>query len=256
MVLATSRMSLSPASALRDSGAGSLAVLGGGAAEGLVHAIGARFLAARGKPVHGRFGAVGAMREAFLQGEPCDVMIATDRMLRELQQSGHLRVDGAAPVGAVATGVAVRHDDALPDVSSSEALRGALLGATEIFFPDPQRATAGIHFMAVVERLGITGALQSKLRPHPNGMTAMRALAQRAPAGAIGCTQITEIRASPGVILAGDLPPGCELHTLYSAGISANTAQEELAAGFIELLTGPETHALRRRLGFDDALPA
>ena len=249
-------MSLSPASTPSDPGAGSLALLGGGAAQGLVQAVGAQFLATHGTLVHGRFGAVGAMREAFLQGEPCDVMIVTDRMVRELQQSGHLRADGAAPLGVVVTGVAVRHDEPLPDVSSAEALRHALLAATEILFPDPERATAGIHFMAVVERLGIAEALQSRLRPHPNGMTAMRALAERAPAGSIGCTQITEILSTPGVAYAGDLPPGCELRTIYAAAVSAHTAQGESAARFIELLSGAETLALRRRLGFADAAPA
>ena len=54
-----------------------LKLLCAGAVKGLVAALQERFLAASGASVDGRFGAVGAMREALLGGAPCDVMIVT-----------------------------------------------------------------------------------------------------------------------------------------------------------------------------------
>ena len=56
--------------------------------KGLVEALRGRFLAASGATVEGRFGAVGAMREALLGGAPCDVMIVTEAMLAELRDQG------------------------------------------------------------------------------------------------------------------------------------------------------------------------
>jgi len=56
-----------------------------------------------------------------------------------------------------------------------------LLVASEILFPDPDRGTAGIHFMSMLSRLGVVEALQTRLRPHPNGTTAMLELDERAP---------------------------------------------------------------------------
>ena len=65
-----------------------LKLLCAGAVKGLVEALQARFLAASGATVEGRFGAVGAMREALLGGAPCDVMIVTEAMLAELRDQG------------------------------------------------------------------------------------------------------------------------------------------------------------------------
>lgn len=76
---------------------------------------------------------------------------------------------------------------AVAEASAAE-LRAALLGATEIHFPDPQRATAGIHFAKVIDALGVRADVQARLRPHPNGATAMRALANSPHRTAVACT--------------------------------------------------------------------
>ena len=45
----------------------------------------------------------------------------------------------------------------------------------------------------------------------------MRALAASAARRPLGCTKETEIRATPGIVLVGPLPPGCDLKTVYTA---------------------------------------
>ena len=91
-----------------------------GAAQGLVKALQDRFTAETGAALQGRFGAVGAMKEALLAGEPCDLMVVTDAMINALCADGLLRSDARAPLGQVRTGVAVREGSALPDVSTPE----------------------------------------------------------------------------------------------------------------------------------------
>ena len=100
-------------------------------------------------------------------------------------------------------------------MASEAGLRAALIAADAIHFPDPGKATAGIHFDKVVDRLGIRSDVQARLRTFPNGASAMRALAD-AGGRAIGCTQATEILATPGVRLVGPLPPGFESTPLNS----------------------------------------
>ena len=62
-----------------------------------------------------------------------------------------------------------------------------------------------------MRELGVWDRVEPRLRPAPNGNTAMRALAASTAQRPIGCTQETEIRATPGLALVGPLPPGCEL---------------------------------------------
>ena len=115
-----------------------------------------RFLADTGVSLHTTFGAVGAIREKLFAGEPCDVFILTEAMLDELAASGHVVAATRAALGRVRTGIGVRASDALPDIKDRAALERSLRAATDIFLPDPQRATAGIHFKRVLEQLGIS----------------------------------------------------------------------------------------------------
>lgn len=228
-----------------------LNLLCAGAAQGLIKALEAEFAARTGTTLASSFGAVGAMKEALLAGAPCDLMIVTDAMVATLCDSGQLLGAGRAALGRVRTGLALRAGDAAPDAASPEALRAALLAAPAIYFPDPARATAGIHFADVMRQLGILEVLAPRLRTFPNGATAMRALAACAEPGAIGCTQITEILYTDGIVLLGALPPQFDLATVYTAAVSATAAQPALAAQFIEMLAGAGSRAVRQAGGFE-----
>lgn len=228
-----------------------LHVLCAGAVQGLVTTLQSRFHDETGATLDTRFGAVGAMKEALLGGAPCDVMIVTDAMVRSLQTDEVLRADSLAPLGRVRTGIAVRAGEALPDVSTPDALKARLLAAGAVYFPDPERATAGIHFAAVLDRLGVRETLAARLRTFPNGATSMRELAADRTPGAIGCTQITEILYTPGIALAGALPEAFELATVYSAAISTRAKHPGLGQHFIDLLSGDDTRALRAAGGFE-----
>jgi molybdate transport system substrate-binding protein len=222
-----------------------------GAAQGLVKALQDRFTAETGSVLQGRFGAVGAMKEALLGGEPCDLFVVTEAMVDALCAEGALRADARARLGRVRTGVAVRHGQAVPPVSTPDALKAALLRADAVYFPDPVRATAGIHFAKVMQALGVHDLLQPRFHTFPNGATSMRELAASTSANPIACTQVSEILYSPGVVLAGVLPPAFELATLYTAAVSARAAAPELAARFMALMTGPASQALRAAGGFE-----
>jgi molybdate transport system substrate-binding protein len=228
-----------------------LHVLCAGAVQGLVKAVQARFLEQTAATVEGRFGAVGAMKEALMSGAPCDVLVVTDAMLRALSANGAIDAEPLAPIGRVRTGVAARAGEALPRVDSAEHLKAALLAAPSLYLPDIEKSTAGAHVASMLDRLGIRDALAPKLAVFANGAAAMAALAQPGMAGALGCTQVTEILYTAGLVLAGALPDPFGLATVYSAGVSKISNDPALAASFIALLCGPETAALRREAGFE-----
>lgn len=226
-------------------------LLSGGAAHGVVDALAAQFRVETGAEIVGTFGPVGAMKDKLLAGEPADLVILTRALIAELAAAGHVLADPCADLGRVRTGVAVKHGDPVPDVSSAPALRAALLAAKEIYFPDPERATAGIHFAKVLDRLGVREALAPRLRPHASGAAAMGAMSRASGSGLLGCTQITEIMITPGVTLVGPLPAEFELATVYCAAVCAKAASADFARRLVALLTGEPTRTLRARLGFE-----
>ncbi|MGC1174478.1 molybdate ABC transporter substrate-binding protein [Polaromonas sp.] len=228
-----------------------LHLLSGGAAKGLVSALQSRFQARTGLAINGHFDAVGMMKDQLLAGAPCDVLILTGALITQLTGSGHVVAGSARPLGLVKTGIAVKEGVAPPPLASTSQLRQALWSASGIYFPDPVKATAGIHFMNVMRQLGIDAEVSSRLHPCPNGAAAMQALSQAGDPGAIGCTQVTEIIFAPGVSLAAALPREFELATVYTAAVCSRSAQPEEATALIELLTSDEAAGLRSAGGFE-----
>ena len=227
-----------------------LNILSGGAAQGLVGSLTAKFKAQTGFDIEGEFGAVGAMADKLRNGTPADMIILTAAIVAKLAEDNWVVPNSIAEIGLVETAIAVRAGDALVSAKDATGLRAALLAADAIFVPDTKASTAGIHVAKVLRELGIAGDVAAKLKMFPNGATAMRSLAASDAKRPIGCTQSTEIISIPGVILSGSLPPGCELSTMYTAAVTKRAAHTNQAQRLIDLLIGADQRELRERAGF------
>lgn len=226
-----------------------LNILSGGAAQGLVASLAPEFKEMTGFEIAGEFGAVGAMADKLRKGTPTDIVILTAAIVAKLAEENLAVPASVADVGLVETAIAVRAGDAQVAVKDADALRAALLAADAIFVPDTRASTAGIHVAKVLQQLGIAEAVAARLRIYPNGATAMRHLAASDASRPIGCTQSTEIISTPGVVLSGSLPPGCELATMYTAAVTTQAAHAKQARDLIALLTAADQRALRERAG-------
>jgi molybdate transport system substrate-binding protein len=218
-----------------------LRILSGGAAQGAACAL----ATLNGFELQGDFGAVGEMQKKLLDGEACDLVILTRVLVEDLEKSG--RVLASSDLGVVRTAIAVREGDPMLDVSDAAALRAALSAADEIYFPDPEKATAGIHFMGVLRKLGV----ERNLKTFPNGATAMREMTRSKARQVIGCTQASEILNTAGVKLVAPLPKEFELATVYTAAVCAGAPHLDAARRFLALLGGAESRELRKKAGFE-----
>jgi molybdate transport system substrate-binding protein len=225
-------------------------VLSGGAAQGLVAQLAERFKAQTGFGIDGEFGAVGLMADKLRSGTPADLIILTRALVTKLADEGLVTPASIADVGTVETALAVRTGDPKVTVRTEGDLRQVLRAADAIFVPDTKASTAGIHVAKVLAQLGIADEVASRLKIFPNGATAMRQLAGSGARQPVGCTQATEILATPGIALSGSLPPGCELATMYTAGVTTRAANTGEARALIDLLTDTAHKELRRRVGF------
>src|SRR5258708_39046608 len=197
-----------------------------GAAQGLVTAVAKN----AGVEMAGSFGAVGAMLERFRAGEPCDVVILTNAHIAELAAGMHVIVESAVDLGSVPTAIAGRASDDAIDVSSEAALRKALLAADAIYIPDPARSTAAIPSANVLAQLRLLAEVGARLRPFPNGMAAMRALAE-AKSKPIGCTQTTESFAPPGGRPVAPRPTVSDLAPAHTAARNTHSAPRGARGG-------------------------
>ena len=230
---------------------GQLNILSGGAAHGLVGSLATDFKTQTGFEIVGEFGAVGIMADKLRKGTAADIVILTAALLAKLAEEKLIVAATIADIGRVETALAVRTGDPLVTVKDADDLRRALLESDAIFVPDTKSSTAGIHVASVLQQLGIADEVAAdRLRIFPNGTTAMRELAATKSHRPIGCTQSTEIISTKGVTLSGALPPGCDLATTYTAGVTADAAHPQQARELIALLTGAAQQEQRQRAGF------
>ena len=120
-----------------------LKILSGGAAASAVKGIQTAFETDNRCTIEGRFSAVGEMRDALLNGAPCDVVILTRAIIEQLIATGHVLASSAQSLGKVHTGIAVKQGEPAPQVDSPETLAQAFRQAKAIYCPDTKKSTAG-----------------------------------------------------------------------------------------------------------------
>lgn len=228
-----------------------LRILSAGAAQAVVEQIAAAFERDTGNTVSADCGAVGAMKKRVTDGEAVDVILLTRALIDELVASGHVMPGTVHDLGKVGTGVAVRAGTPLPEVSNDEALRGNLLAASRIVFPDPATATAGKVIMKMFEVLGIAEQVRDRLQFFPNGYAAMKWLAASTGTHEIGMTQVSEILANKGVTYVGMFPDQHQIKATYSVALAAGAASPELARDFIARLAAPSFRDRLKAAGYE-----
>ena len=246
-----------------------LRILAGGAVKSLVLEAGVQLELQDGTGLQARFGAVGAMRDLLLGGEPCDVIIVSRSLIDGLAMIPDpvypvINRASITDIGLVSTGIAVGQASAgvealaLPEslppewerAMTASDLKRLMLEASAIFIPDSVRSTAGAHVMGVLQQLGIADELAGSLREFPHGAAAMQALAAFDSAKAIGCTQKTEILMTPGLRYLYDLPEPFGLQTLYTGAITSQTQNAELAASLRDWMARDANAFKRQEFGF------
>jgi molybdate transport system substrate-binding protein len=229
-----------------------LKVLSAGAVKYAVTDFAARLARATGAEVAFTFGTIGQVRRRLADGETADVIIGTASAIAELAQAGVLVAESRADLGRTFTGVCVRDGARMPDISTPETFRQAMLAARSLAYTDPQAGgTSGIFLAGLFARLGIADAMRAKALTCINGDEVVdKVLAGDAE---LGSTFLSEIVPVKGVRSAGALPAPIENVTAYATGVMAGSGNAEAAARFIAMLTVPGEREVWRSLGFEPA---
>jgi molybdate transport system substrate-binding protein len=79
---------------------------------------------------------------ALQAGRHADVIVLTNGGLAELDGKGLVRRD-RVPLATTGFGLATRSGEFAPDISTPDALRAALLGASKVIYNDPKNSPSG-----------------------------------------------------------------------------------------------------------------
>jgi len=225
------------AAAATSASAAEIHVLCAGAARGSVVPLIEQFQRESGHTIRFDYGTAGQILAKLKEGQRPDVVIVTSTVIDDLEKAGTVAAGSATPLGRTAIGVGVAEGAPLPDISTVESFRKALLAARAVAYIDPAAGgTSGKHFAGVLARLGIEEAIRPKAVLVPGGYAAERVAKGEAD---LVVHQISEILPVTGVKLVGPLPAELQLYTTYTAGILANTPNAAAAQAWIKHLSGP-----------------
>jgi len=177
----------------------------------------------------------GALLKRIQAGAAFDVVVLTPAGIDELAKAG--KVSPGVDLARVGIGVMVKTGAPHPDISTVDALKRTLLAAKSVAYIDPASGgSSGIYLARLWERLGIADALKPKTKLKQGGSVADLIVSGDAE---IGLQQASEIIASPGVTLIGQLPDEVQNYTVYSGAISTAAHSPAAAAAFIAWLRRP-----------------
>lgn len=182
-------------------------------------------------------------------GEPADILIAPPVVMDELVAIGKASASGGFSLGRAGVGVCVRADQPIPDVSSTDALKRAVLAADAVFHT---QASSGTYVEKLLEHLGLAARLGARIRSYHDAQeTFTHQLASRGRD--IGFGGLPEIRRwhDRGLRLVAPLPPDVQNYTTYLAALAADPPHRDAARAFFSFLASAEARAILVAHGVD-----
>jgi molybdate transport system substrate-binding protein len=213
--------------------------------------IGASFSRDSGHTSQIAYSTVGAIRQRLAANEHADVVILTAEAVDDMARLGQL--SNPMPVAATRTGVAIRDGAVAPAIATIEQFRAALLAARSVAYTDPKSGGAfGSYFAGELARLGIADAVNAKAVLRRGSHEIVAAVAKGE--AELGVTFISTIVSTPGLKVAGPLPPPLLGTERFSAGLLAGSTARDAATAFLAVLRSPASDAIWTAAGFETAL--
>ena len=181
-------------------------------------------------------------------GESYDLAVLDADALDRLVATGRVVADSQAALVRSGVAIAVREGAPRPEVSSEEALKRAVLAARTL---GHSTGPSGTALLKLFERWGILDAVRGRVVQAPPGVPVGRLVADGEVE--LGFQQFSEMMNVPGIAVLGPMPPGCEIVSIFSAGLCAASTHPEAVRALIEYMHSPDAAEAKRHHGMEPA---
>jgi molybdate transport system substrate-binding protein len=181
-------------------------------------------------------------------GEAFDIVVLAANAIDQLLQAGKL-VEGSK-VDLVVSGVAVAVPAGapLPDISSEEAVKQAVLAAPTLGY---STGPSGVALARLFERWGIAEQIHGRIVQAPPGVPVGSLVAQGKVA--LGFQQLSELINLQGIHIVGPLPPAIQIDTVFSGAVAATSTDRAGARQVLEFMASHDAADAKRRQGMAPA---
>ncbi|MDP3250536.1 MAG: substrate-binding domain-containing protein [Hydrogenophaga sp.] len=181
-------------------------------------------------------------------GEAFDLVVLASDAIDKLMAAGHLRPGSRVDLVRSGVAVAVRAGAALPDLSTEEAVRAAVLAASSV---SCSTGPSGVALAKLFERWGIADQIAGRMVQAPPGVPVGTLVARGEVE--LGFQQLSELLHVEGIVVAGPLPPAIQIVTTFSAGIPVGTARAEEVRALLDFMVSPAADEAKQRQGMEPA---
>jgi molybdate transport system substrate-binding protein len=222
--------------------------IAGGAPKPVFDKLGPTFERRTGHKLNALYDTMSGIATRVAAHEALDVLLMPVGMIEAYIKQGV--VQGACrPLANIGLAVGVTAGGPVPDVSTPDKLRQALLAASMVVHAPPTATPSGAQSDKVIKTLGLADMLAGRVT-HKAGLAGGIAMIASGK-GTIGIFPKSEIVNAAGVALAGPLPGSLQLIITYGAGVTAASKVATQAAEFVRFLIEPDSRKVWTACGFD-----
>jgi molybdate transport system substrate-binding protein len=143
-------------------------------------------------------------------------------------------------------GIAVRAGLPKPDVSTSDAVKAAVLTAKSVAY---SAGPSGAYVGELLKKMGIAEQVASKVK-RPSSGAEVAALLTRAEVD-FGFAQVSEFLNVPGLVDLGPLPSSIQNFTVYAIGLHVDAPSAEAARALVKHLKAQEAAPAIKKMGME-----
>jgi molybdate transport system substrate-binding protein len=174
------------------------------------------------------------------KGDKFDVVIVPPAVMDAFAEAARVEAQRVM-LGRVGQGLAVRPGAPVPDVSSLDALKRAMLEAESVVF---NRATGGQYIESMLRKIGVYDQIEKKTTRYASAAEVMDHLL-KGKGREIGFAPMTEIMLykEKGLRFAGPLPAEIQQYNAYVASPMRGASNPQAAAALVKFLGTPAAKA-------------
>ena len=211
--------------------------------------LSAAWQAQGGEPVQiESVGGVDAAQRVQNGDEAFDVVFLASGAIDKLQAAGRVLPGSKVDLVLSSTAVAVPAAAQLPDISTEDAVRAAVLAAPSIGY---STGPSGVALQKLFDRWGIAEEIKPRIVQARPGVPVGSLVASGEVA--LGFQQLSELLHVQGIQIVGPLPPAIQITTTFSAGVGALSQQVDAAHALLAYLASPAAAEAKQKQGMTPA---
>ena len=183
-------------------------------------------------------------------GETFDMVILVTPSMEAMIKEG--KVVPGSRVDLVRSGIAIGVPPGAPkpDISTTEAVKRALLAAKSIGYSS---GPSGVFLESLFKRWGIWDQVEPNIKQTPPG-TPVGSLLARGEVD-IGFQQVSELLLYPGIQYVGPVPPEMDTVSVFAGGVHTGARQPQAARELIKFISSPAVLPYIKKTGMEQGAP-